>query len=69
MGEGLRKIAEGFALEAGLFGVEIQVIGVAEHAFEEKAGFVEPCRIGVAGASQGFDQPERAHVESAFFAG
>ena len=69
MRKGLREIAERLALGAGLFGVEAEVIGVAEHAFEEEARFVKPRGIGLTRASECFDEPEGAHVEGALFAG
>ena len=50
MREGLGKIAERFALRAGLLGVESQMIGVAQHAFEQEPGLVEPFGIGLSGA-------------------
>ena len=49
--EGLREIAKGLALRAGLFGVEAEVIGVAQHAFESRrassshAGLARPARV------------------------
>src|SRR5690349_21273944 len=69
VGEGLRIIAEGFTGVSGLLGVEAEVIGEAEHAFEQQAGLIELAVIGAARTGQRLDQPEGAHVEGAFATG
>ena len=39
MREGLRKVSERFAASPYLFGIEPQMIGVAQHLFEQQPGF------------------------------
>src|SRR6185295_9691297 len=63
MRECLRKIAQSFPAAAGLFRIQTDVIGIAEHLLEEQPGVVESDWVGVACTSQGLDQPERTHVE------
>src|SRR5580693_4441672 len=43
------------------------MIGIVQHALEKQASFVEPFGIVYARACERFDEPERAHVEGAFF--
>src|SRR5262249_16125772 len=61
--ERLRVVAERFTGAARLLGVQPEVIGVAEHPFEQEARFLEHHAVGAPRARQGFDEPERAHVE------
>ena len=37
----LRKITERLALPSGLLSVESEVIGIAQHALEQQAGFIQ----------------------------
>ena len=65
MGEGLGEIAEALAAGTGFLSVQSQVVGVSQHLLEHEAGLVEPPRIAPAGAGEGLDEPESAHVERA----
>ena len=68
VGERLREVSQGLAAAAGLFGVEAKMIGIAEHLFEKQPGIIESGGICAAGAGEGFDKPEGAHVEGPFHA-
>jgi len=50
--EGLGKIAEGFAVRAGFFAEEAEVVGEAEHLFKNQAGLIEFGAIGATGPGQ-----------------
>ena len=63
MCEGLRKVAEVLAPRAEFFGIEPEMVGVADHLLEEEARSVH-----VARARKALDEPERAHVEGALLA-
>src|SRR5205814_9900929 len=67
--ERLGEISQRFCLESGLLCVQAQMIGISKHAFEQQTRLIEPLGSGVTSARERFDQPEGAHVESAFFAG
>src|SRR6202040_645575 len=68
MRKGLRKIAKRLALRTCLFRIKAQVIRIAQHAFEEEPGLIEPLGMSLAGASQSLNEPKGTHVEGAFFA-
>ena len=53
VGERLREVAQGFTAVASLFGVQAQVVSVAEHLLEEQPGVFQPGRVGAAGAAAG----------------
>ena len=63
MGERLGEIAERFTTGPRLLRVETEMIGITEHLLEEQPSVVQARRVGAAGARQGLDQPEGAHVE------
>src|SRR4051794_38854282 len=65
MREGLRKIAQRFALRACLFCVESEMIGITEHSFEHNPGLVEFFRTSLTRACQRLHKPEGTHVECA----
>src|SRR3712207_8419557 len=44
MGEGLRKVPQGFSGGANLFGEEAQVVGVGEHLLQGQTGLLQPPR-------------------------
>src|SRR5262245_17673031 len=62
----LREVAQGFTAIAGLFGVQSEVVGITKHLLEEESRLFQARRVGAASASEGLDQPEGTHVESAF---
>src|SRR5262245_61251189 len=68
MRERLRKIPESLALGPGLLRVKPEMVGIAQHTFEEQHGLIQFFWIGLTCARQGLHEPERAHVESAFLA-
>ena len=68
MRKGLREIAQRFTLRTRLFGVEAEMVGIAEHPFKQKPRFIEFLGNGLTRARQRFDKPEGAHVEGAFLA-
>jgi hypothetical protein len=51
----LREVAQSLAARAYFFGKQPQVVGVAEHLFEDEPGFFQPSR-----SRQRLDEPERA---------
>ena len=55
VGERLREVAQSFAAVAGLFGVEAEVVGVAEHLLEQKASVFEAGGIGATGGGTADD--------------
>ena len=42
----LWKVPEAFAVMAGLFGVESEVIGIAQHLLERQSCLIDPARAG-----------------------
>src|SRR5262245_59427202 len=68
MSERLREIAERLSLRPCLFGVESEMVGIAQHAFEQEPRLIKLLRYGLTRASQRFYEPERAHVKRAFLA-
>ena len=64
VGEGLGEVAEVLAFGTEFFGVEADVICVAEHFFEDETALLD-----IAGAGEAFSIPEGAHAEGAFLAG
>src|SRR5262245_30274255 len=64
VGEGLREVAELFAGRPDLFGVEPDVVRVAEHLLEGQPRLVEP-----SGAGERLHPPEGAHREGRLPAG
>ena len=67
MRKGLREITQRFALRPGLFCVEPEMIGIAQHSFEQQPGLIEFFGMRLACACQRFYQPEGTHVKRAFF--
>jgi HEAT repeat protein len=63
--EGLRIVAQRLAGASRLLGVKPQVVRVAEHALEDRAGIFQVAAVGAAGVPERLDQPEGAHVEGA----
>src|SRR5687768_10632152 len=63
MGEGLGEVSEMFAGGTEFFGVEADVVGVAEHLFENEAALQR-----ITGTRETFGIPEGAHAEGAFLA-
>src|SRR5437763_6230395 len=64
VGESLRKIPQSLTACTALFGVEPEMVGLAEHSLKQKTCLVQTRRVGMSGSGQRLDQPERAHVES-----
>jgi len=64
MRERLGEVAQLFAFGAELLAKKTEMVGIAEHFFEEKAGLVE-----VAAAAEAFHIPEAAHAKRPFRAG
>src|SRR5471032_2985733 len=64
MGQCLRKIAQRFATDRNLFGVETNVVRISQHFLEYKPSFVHASR-----SHQCFCVPERTRAESTFLAG
>src|SRR5215467_248012 len=65
MGERLRKIAECFALGPCLLCIKSEMVGIAQHTFEEQRGLIQFFWIGLTCACQRLYEPEGAHVERA----
>src|SRR5215468_9646722 len=68
MGERLRKIAECFALGPCLLCIKPEMVGIAQHTFEEQHGLIQFFWIGLTCACQRLHKPEGAHVERALLA-
>ena len=68
MGKGLGEVAQALAAVAGFLGVQAQMVGVAEHLFENQPGLIQGLRVVAAGPAHGLHQPESADVERAFVA-
>src|SRR5262245_30553151 len=68
MCESLREIAECLSLRSCLLGVESEMVGVTQHAFEQEPRLIELLRYGLTRAGQRFHKPEGAHVERALLA-
>src|SRR5262245_51733969 len=68
MSEGLGKIPESLALRACLLCIESEMVRITEHAFKQQSGLIKFRGNRLAGPSQGFDEREGTHVESAFVA-
>ena len=66
MSKCLWEVAQCLAAGTGLFRVQAEMIGIAEHLLEEKPRVFEPGRVGAAGPRESLHQPERAHVECPF---
>src|ERR1700758_1429754 len=68
MSEGLGEIAQRLALRPGLLCIKPKMIRIAQHAFKQQSGLVQPFWIRQACACQRFNQPKGAHVKSTFLA-
>ena len=66
--ERLGEVAQGFTAAARLLSVKAEVVAITEHLLEEQACLLQESRVGMAGAGQGLNQPEGAHVEGALAA-
>src|SRR6266550_4336864 len=66
MGESLREVSQGLAAMPGLFRIEADMVGEAEHPLENQSGLLEPRPVVAACPGQRLDQPKRADVEGAF---
>jgi primosomal protein N' len=64
--ESLGRVAQLLAAAGNLLGEHGQVVGEAEHVLEQVDGADEVLLLVHAGAGHGFDEPKRAHAESAF---
>src|SRR6202050_2428827 len=60
----LREIAQGLALEPGLFRIKPEVVGIAQHPFKQQLGFVQLFRDSRTRASERLYEPKRTHIES-----
>ena len=59
MGESLRKISQGLTAMTGLFRVEANMVGKAEHPLENQSRLLEPRPVVATGPGQRLDQPKR----------
>src|SRR5262249_38030492 len=66
MGESLGEVSQGLAAMPGLFRIEADMVGKAEHPLENQSRFLEPRPVVATGSGQRLDQPKRADVEGAF---
>src|SRR5215471_6323316 len=58
MGERLWKIAQRFTLGPYLLCVKPKMVGITEHSFKQKHGFIQLFRLSLARTRQGLYQPE-----------
>jgi hypothetical protein len=63
VGKGLGKVAEVFTTWSEFFGIETEMVGIAEGLVEQEASLLE-----ISGPGNALDIPERAHGEGAFMA-
>src|SRR5215831_18404763 len=66
MGESLGEVSQGLAAMPGLFRIEADMVGEAEHPLENQSRLLEPRPVVATGSGQRLDQPKRADVEGAF---
>ena len=66
--EGLGEIAESLSARAGLLGVEVEMVGVAEHLLEDQPCALQARAVVPTGARERLHQPERTDVEGALLA-
>jgi hypothetical protein len=69
MGESLGEVSQGLAAMPGLFRIEADMVGEAQHPLENQSRFLEPRPVVAAGSGQRLDQPKRADVEGALLSG
>jgi hypothetical protein len=69
MGESLGEVSQGLAAMPGLFRIEADMVGEAEHPLENQSRLLEPRPVVAAGPGQCLDQPKRTDVEGAFLSG
>src|SRR6516165_11263234 len=67
--ESLGEVSQGLAAMPGLFRIEADMVGKAEHPLENQSRFLEPRPVVATGPGQRLDQPKRANVEGAFLSG
>ncbi len=68
MSEGLEEIAQRLALRPGLLCIKPKMIRIAQNAFKQQSGLIQPFGIRQACACQRFHKPKGAHVKSTFLA-
>ena len=66
MSEGLGEVSQGLAAMPGLFRLEADMVGEAEHPLENQSRLFEPRPVVAARPRQRLNQPKCADVEGAF---
>jgi len=64
--ERLREISQTLAPQAGLFGIQPDMVGVAQHLFKHEAGSMESLPVGQICEGSGSYQPKGANIKGAF---
>ena len=64
----MREVSQGLAAMTGLFRVEANMVGKAEHPLKNQPRFLEPRPVVATGSGQRLDQPN-VQILSAFLSG